>query len=520
MDESKDVVSDIDGEDGKKKKKPKNKIRENLESILIAIAMAVCIRYFVVEAFKIPTGSMAPTLLGQHKAVTCPNCRWDFRADHNSNTVLCPNCVYELDISRYCEQCNHLLDFAKPEGLRKSALCPDCGVDLTKQDASNRVRHGGNRIAVNKFIYKFKDAKRWDVIVFIYPLYDATCKSCSTKYNNAPLDHGFKCRKCGSKRFSKKKKNYIKRLIGLPGEKLQIINGDIYIDGQIVQKPKKIQKELWMPVYNSNFPPKEEVVPTWRIDNPHWKFDNTTLQLSMQGKENAPAFITFGQKITDLTSYNDKNISSLVTGDVKIEFDIEVEASDSGGIHMVLEEDDKIFDAFLAVNRNKQKGSYLSVVENLGDSNDGVGKRKKDFVAENKELFLEPGKLYHVVFSNVDNVVKLSLDKSEVFSYLYDIDKLPKRIFAPRSGIKLGGINTNATIENVEIYRDIYYSNLPSAQYATKAPVQLGEKDYFALGDNSRNSNDSRVWGVVPEKNLVGKAFFVWWPISTFKIIR
>ena len=47
-----------------KTKKRKGKLRENIESIAIAIAIAFAIRYFVIEAFKIPTGSMAPTLLG------------------------------------------------------------------------------------------------------------------------------------------------------------------------------------------------------------------------------------------------------------------------------------------------------------------------------------------------------------------------------------------------------------------------------------------------------------------------
>lgn len=40
-------------------------------------------------------------------------------------------------------------------------------------------------------------------------------------------------------------------------------------------------------------------------------------------------------------------------------------------------------------------------------------------------------------------------------------------------------------------------------------------KSYFALGDNSYNSSDSRSWGVVPEKNVTGKALFVYWPFTS-----
>lgn len=151
--------------------------RETVESIVVAVILAFLFRGFVAEAFVIPTGSMAPTLQGRHMDVICAECGHQYRTGAS----------VEND------------EFGPPRGEVTRTRCPICRYPMTldKEGDVNQRSFNGDRILVSKFAYQFQAPQRWDVIVFKYP-------------GNAKI-------------------NYIKRLVGLPGETLRIWHGDVYI---------------------------------------------------------------------------------------------------------------------------------------------------------------------------------------------------------------------------------------------------------------------------------------------------
>ena len=85
--------------------------------------------------------------------------------------------------------------------------------------------------------------------------------------------------------------------------------------------------------------------------------------------------------------------------------------------------------------------------------------------------------------------------------------------------IKKGGIHIDKRVINEPPLGLIRYYN--RGDYGGEgAPVKVPKDSYYVLGDNSASSRDSRYWGFVPKKNLIGKVVFIYWPLHRMRIVK
>ena len=102
-----------------------------------------------------------------------------------------------------------------------------------------------------------------------------------------------------------------------------------------------------------------------------------------------------------------------------------------------------------------------------------------------------------------------------------EYDYIKRIIGMPGDTIK---IENNKVVINNQVLDEAY---LPSDYYTSAGnflrsgqSVTVPEDQFFALGDNRAHSSDSREWGFVPRQNLVGRAWFRYWPPKRVGLIK
>lgn len=60
----------------------------------------------------------------------------------------------------------------------------------------------------------------------------------------------------------------------------------------------------------------------------------------------------------------------------------------------------------------------------------------------------------------------------------------------------------------------------PTETLKTEVVKNVGPDEYFVLGDNRLNSSDSRIWGLLPKENIIGKAMMIIWPYQSATYLK
>lgn len=538
--------------------------RDLVEQIVVALILAFLIRGYVAEAFVIPTGSMAPTLMGRHKEVTCQEC----------------GLVFSINASDEVE------GFGRPSRV-VLGTCQNCRAPVVTQDDPS---FKGDRILVMKFLYNLPfltgggGPNRWDVVVFKYP--------------------------------EEPEVNYIKRLVGLPNEDLRIAQGNILSRQHGTEEPFRLarrplvhQRAMQMLVYDDRYQPKPMVgLPEWE----RWRTSQGAgWDVSPANKPGARRSYTSGATGSD---WNELRYEQRVPDPIQWVALLRGEPT-AGSPRSTLITDFYAYNSNVLATRNtdsfdwyqphwvgdltmllrfqaeKAAGTLrLELVEG-GTSN----RCEVDLATGQARLFhgetqlgepvattLNDTSEHRIELANVDDRITLWVDGQTPFGEGRVFNEGEQPLALPTAEdlqpARVGVKGVAATVSDLVLKRDIYYTldpgrsdfdyydpetgDLRSQPYdlggaspaervakkfdALANPSRFSEladlavRDfqvrpghYLMMGDNSPRSKDSRGWGTsdqlelnpetgwdrntrasweVPENLLIGKAFFIYWP--------
>ncbi len=509
----------------------KETLKQSAIGLIISFVLVLAFRGFVFEPFHIPTGSMAPTLMGQHMRLRSPHSGFDWAVNPWAQQI--PG--------------TRSIQFGAPDRL---TLDEEPLTQLPYVETNPALR-AGDRIGILKYNPLYQP-RRFDVVVVKWP--------------------------------ASPRENYIKRLVGMPGEELWLIDGDAFVRDaanpddpwRILRKPARVQETLWWPLYSGEFAPLDRTHNGREWQGP-WAVERGDMTKTADGfvsttrTHNSIVWDTERWPITDWQPYNDyrqddREMSEFIprfpisdvrlraavgarTQNTRVFFEIEAR-----GEHFMAAIEPGLMRLFMY---REQPGSSPPVV-------------MQEF-ARTTDAVLPVGGFADVALCHVDQSVQLWIDGTLVLEGEYDWDPETRlrrsttlsgeqitRLFteratdgqiygntladpaiyrAPRARIIVQD-SDEVEFRRIGLDRDVYYQPReypPGTRLAGRAALgthpgataRMGPDEFFLLGDNSANSADSRLvdlvdpWvrsdidsslGLIHRRMMTGRAVIVFWP--------
>ena len=557
----------------KKFKQPRDPAREAVETVVFVVVLVLLLKLFVTEAFVIPTGSMAETLYGYQKMIVCPKCGDEFpvnahdEAEGNQVTgrkmqlygYCCPNCRYQglvkdLEPQPTLSSGDRVL-VLKPLYNIRDPKRGDVVVfkypekPQEKHTAQNYIKRaegfGGETVAIYRgdlyvttsLTYPENDPlfpRPQDSIDLWKPRYMYSTANDSNPQGLELFEQsrakgfppgprgfgtgGFEIVRKGEQQLLADRRivwnndKQPRELAGkVPSRWYAVADGKDHWRGDDTDQPKVFGhsgSELHWIRYR-------HLLKQWKDPLRNDQYDPTppTDFAELARQEPAP--------IDNFLGYNAGReldpATGMVTGRDAFSQDklwvgdliLECEAELNGG--------EVVMELSKGVNR------FRAIFSNGNVTLEQTGRGSENFKKPSRPCKVKDGR-YKLRFANVDCRLWVWVD-GKVIDFGNDgdyqpVDPQPSDGASPEGWVKANDVDAPAsigakgqvTISHIVLHRDIYYTRTGSEVLpADLFYVQPGH--YLCLGDNSAQSSDSRKWGTVPERLMLGKAVFVFFPI-------
>lgn len=439
-----------------------SRLRPWVQRLALVLVAVLAWRTWYLEGLIAPcpvsSGSMAETLLGTHREVTCGDCGHRFV------------CGAEL----------------RP--VRFRAICPNCGYADNHPQAQPIL--AGDRLLIDKSIFQFRRPRRWEVVAFRHP------------------EHA--------------SRTVVKRVVGLPGESIQIRHGDVYVNGQIQRKTLRQQRALALLVHQADCQPSLDPVPParWRGGKQsRWiPAGGRFVYPRIPGKRAHDDWLVYGHwrrvagrpgrvrrcPVADLSSYNQTRPRR------------DEEVHPVGDLLLSLRLVRTLGRGRLLIRVSDGAEEFRVRIEPGGDGHQYEVLRNRRPVPGASGRLPPLGEGLRVEVSLFDRQFLLAFDRRPVVTLPYEPSRgLRQPSPRPLAIGSQGGLEVE--ICDLRVWRDVYYTHPIGVQgrWGLDEPVRLAEDEYFVLGDNSPVSEDSRTWPGgpgVPARLLVGKPLLVVFP--------